>query len=119
MDISYLESYIEPVTMGICLIVGILIKTLKNRQVNQFIPCVVTVIGVVIATVTCMQQETFRNADLPHKAFRLFQQNQTPGPEQVRLDFRGTLPVKVSLPVRRCFSAASISIFQDPPRSLS
>jgi CHASE2 domain-containing sensor protein len=56
MDISYLESYIEPVTMGICLIVGILIKTLKNRQVNQFIPCVVTVIGVVIATVTCMQQ---------------------------------------------------------------
>jgi CHASE2 domain-containing sensor protein len=56
MDISYLESYIEPVTMGICLIVGILIKTLKNHQVNQFIPCVVTVIGVVIATVTCMQQ---------------------------------------------------------------
>lgn len=56
MDISYLESYIEPVTMGICIIVGILIKTLKNHQVNQFIPCVVTIIGVVIATVTCMQQ---------------------------------------------------------------
>lgn len=48
MDISYLIDYANPIVMGICLIVGYLVKTLKNHKLNQFIPIIVAVLGVAL-----------------------------------------------------------------------
>lgn len=48
MDISYLIDYANPIVMGICLIVGYLVKTLKSHRLNQFIPIIVAVLGVLL-----------------------------------------------------------------------
>lgn len=48
MDVSYLVEYANPIVMGICLIVGYLVKTLRNHRLNQFIPIIVAVLGVIL-----------------------------------------------------------------------
>ena len=48
MDINYLVEYANPIILGICLIVGFLVKTLQNRRLNQFIPIIVAVCGVAL-----------------------------------------------------------------------
>lgn len=49
MDISYLNELISPVALGIALVIGFLIKyVINNDRLNQFIPIICAVIGLVI-----------------------------------------------------------------------
>lgn len=52
MDIEFINAAMIPVIVGICCIVGYLIKTtVKNDRVHDFIPCIVTVLGLALALV--------------------------------------------------------------------
>lgn len=51
MDISFLTEYISYITLAICIAVGFIIKTVTNNQtVHRFIPLIVGILGVLIAT---------------------------------------------------------------------
>ena len=49
MDITFLTNYINPLILGICLLVGYVIKTAIPQIPNRFIPLSVLVLGTVIA----------------------------------------------------------------------
>lgn len=49
MDLSFLNDFIVPVTLGICLIVGYIVKKWIPDVDNKFIPTIVAVLGVVIS----------------------------------------------------------------------
>ena len=52
MDIEFINTAMIPVIVGICCIVGYLVKTtIKNDRVHDFIPCIVTVLGLLLALV--------------------------------------------------------------------
>lgn len=46
---EFLNSFIVPVIVGICLIVGFIIKQWVNDVDNKWIPTIVSVVGVVMA----------------------------------------------------------------------
>lgn len=48
MDISFITEYISPITLGICLVVGFIIKGFDNEKANRFIPLIVAIVGVLI-----------------------------------------------------------------------
>ena len=48
MDINYLVEYANPIILGICLIVGFLVKTLQSHRLNQYIPIIVAACGVAL-----------------------------------------------------------------------
>ena len=48
MSVDFLNGFIIPVIMGICLCIGFLIKS-WDRVPNKYIPTILAVIGVVIA----------------------------------------------------------------------
>lgn len=51
MDITFLTNYINPIILGICLLVGYTIKTAIPKLPNRFIPLSALILGVVIAIV--------------------------------------------------------------------
>lgn len=49
MDLGFINDYISIVTLAICIAVGFIIKTsFKNKTLNQFIPLISGVLGVLI-----------------------------------------------------------------------
>jgi hypothetical protein len=48
MDLSFITEFISPITLGICLVVGLVIKNFGNERANRFIPLIVAVLGVLI-----------------------------------------------------------------------
>ena len=55
MDIGFLNTAIVPVIVGICAIVGYLIKNLiHNDRVHDFIPTVVCLLGLALAIVNAI-----------------------------------------------------------------
>ena len=49
MDLGFINEYISVVTLAICIAVGFIIKTsFKNKTLNQFIPLISGVLGVII-----------------------------------------------------------------------
>ena len=51
MDLTFLTNYINPIILGICLLVGFVIKTAIPRLPNRYIPVSALILGVVIAIV--------------------------------------------------------------------
>lgn len=49
MDIGFLTEFAVPIIVGICLCIGYILKNVvPNEKVNQFIPLVMGVLGVLI-----------------------------------------------------------------------
>lgn len=49
MDLGFINEYISVVTLAICIAVGFIIKTsFKNKTLNQFIPLISGILGVLI-----------------------------------------------------------------------
>ena len=46
---EFLNEYMMPVVLGICLVVGYIIKKWVNDVDNKYIPTIVTVLGVILA----------------------------------------------------------------------
>lgn len=51
MDLAFLSNYLDPVVLGICLLVGYVLKNTFKKFPNQYIPLVVMVLGTVLAIV--------------------------------------------------------------------
>lgn len=49
MDLSFLTNYINPVILGICLLVGYVIKTAIPAIKNRYIPLAALALGTIIA----------------------------------------------------------------------
>ena len=49
MDLSFLTNYINPVILGICLLVGYVIKTAIPAIKNRYIPLAALTMGTIIA----------------------------------------------------------------------
>jgi len=49
MDLTFLTTYINPLILGICLMVGYGIKTAVPKIPNRYIPLSALVLGVIIA----------------------------------------------------------------------
>ena len=49
-DLSFLETFIQPVTVGLCLCVGWVIKNLIKDIDNKWIPTIVLALGIAIST---------------------------------------------------------------------
>ena len=61
---EFLSQFLVPVIVGICLIVGYLIKTtIKNDRVHDFIPTIVCALGTGIALGMAAQQGSAITAD--------------------------------------------------------
>lgn len=54
MDLDFLGAATIPVIVGICAITGWLIKRAKNEKLNDLIPTIVCVEGVILAVVNCV-----------------------------------------------------------------
>lgn len=52
MDVTFLTNFINPIILGICLLVGYTIKTAVPKIPNRFIPLGALILGTVIAVVT-------------------------------------------------------------------
>ena len=49
MDISFLKDYIVLVVVGICLIIGFIIKNvIPSDKINKFIPLIMVALGVIL-----------------------------------------------------------------------
>lgn len=49
MDITFLTEYAVPIIVGICLCVGYILKNIvKSEKINDFIPLIMGVLGVVL-----------------------------------------------------------------------
>lgn len=49
MDLGFINEYISVVTLAICIAVGFIVKySFKNRTLNQFIPLISGVLGVLV-----------------------------------------------------------------------
>lgn len=49
MDLGFLQDYIVLVVLGICLIVGVIIKNvIPSQKINKFIPLIMGILGVVL-----------------------------------------------------------------------
>ncbi len=48
-DLSFLETFIQPVTVGLCLCVGWVIKCWIDDIDNKWIPTIVLVLGILIS----------------------------------------------------------------------
>lgn len=47
MDLAFIQEYISPITLAVCLCIGYIIKNIiPGDKVNRFIPLVVAIIGV-------------------------------------------------------------------------
>lgn len=51
MDITFLTNYINPLILGICLLVGYVIKTAIPKLPNRYIPLSALILGVIAAIV--------------------------------------------------------------------
>ena len=49
MDINFLFDYINPIILGICLMVGFVLKTAFDKFPNKYIPLVALCMGTIIA----------------------------------------------------------------------
>lgn len=48
IDISIVTTFVSPIIVIACLIVGYLIKhTIENKTVNAFIPCILATLGII------------------------------------------------------------------------
>lgn len=49
MDLAFINDYISVVTIAICLAIGFVIKySFKNKKLNQFIPLISAIVGVLV-----------------------------------------------------------------------
>lgn len=48
MDLAFLSQAVVPVVLGICLIVGYIIKQYIKKVPNDYIPVLVTILGVLL-----------------------------------------------------------------------
>ena len=49
MDLSFLNEYMAPVIIGICLAVGYMVKTMLPGLDNRYIPTIVGLLGLAVA----------------------------------------------------------------------
>lgn len=56
MDLSFLTNYINPVILGICLLVGYVIKTAIPAIKNRYIPLAALSLGTIIAVLINLGQ---------------------------------------------------------------
>lgn len=49
MDLTFLNEYILPVVLGICLCAGYIVKKWLKDVDNKYIPTIVTVLGIVLS----------------------------------------------------------------------
>lgn len=57
MDLSFLTNYINPVILGICLLVGYVIKTAIPAIKNRYIPLAALTLGTAIAVLINLGQD--------------------------------------------------------------
>lgn len=57
MDLSFLTNYINPVILGICLLVGYVIKTAIPAIKNRYIPLAALALGTAIAVLINLGQD--------------------------------------------------------------
>ena len=57
MDLSFLKKYINPVILGICLLVGYVIKTAIPAIKNRYIPLAALALGTIIAVLINLGQD--------------------------------------------------------------
>lgn len=55
MDITFLMEFINPLTLGICLLVGYVLKTAFTAFPNKFIPLAALTMGTIIAILINLQ----------------------------------------------------------------
>ena len=55
MDINFLLDYINPIILGICLMVGFVLKTAFDKFPNKYIPLVALCMGTIIAILINLQ----------------------------------------------------------------
>ena len=55
MDINYLFEYINPIILGICLLVGFALKTAFDKFPNKYIPLSTLCMGTIIAILINLQ----------------------------------------------------------------
>lgn len=55
MDINFLFDYINPIILGICLMVGFVLKTAFDKFPNKYIPLVALCMGTIIAILINLQ----------------------------------------------------------------
>lgn len=51
MDINFLLNYINPMILGICLLVGYVLKTAFDKFPNKYIPLSALTLGMIIAII--------------------------------------------------------------------
>ncbi len=49
MDIAFITEYMKPIIVGLCLVVGFLVKHCFTFVPNKFIPLIVAVLGMALA----------------------------------------------------------------------
>lgn len=49
MDLGFLQEYLAPVIVGICLCIGYVVKRWIKDVDNKYIPTVVAVVGIILA----------------------------------------------------------------------
>ncbi len=49
MDLAFLQEYMVPVIVGICLCIGYVVKKWINDVDNKYIPTICAVVGIVLA----------------------------------------------------------------------
>ena len=52
MDLSFFTSYLNVAIFGICLVLGFVVKNAFDKIPNKYIPLMVTILGLVLAIVT-------------------------------------------------------------------
>ena len=55
MDINFLFDYINPIILGICLMVGFVLKTAFDKFPNKYIPLSALCMGTIIAILINLQ----------------------------------------------------------------
>lgn len=58
MDINFLFDYINPIILGICLMVGFVLKTAFDKFPNKYIPLSALCMGTIIAILINLQSGT-------------------------------------------------------------
>ena len=51
MDLAFIQEYISPITLAVCLCIGYIIKNIiPGDKVNRFLPLIVAIVGVAMCT---------------------------------------------------------------------
>ena len=56
MDLNFLNNFVVPIIVGICLCVGYILKNIVSTdKVNKFIPLIMGVLGVILNCWICLK----------------------------------------------------------------